>query len=300
MPRAADGWRLAVCWPPCLLATSQLAVALVNWFATLLVTPPALPRMDFSRASRRSRARWCRADVAHQRSRTSTSWSRRSKSASSPIGMTNLRFGLLTDFRGCARGDAAGRRSAAAACAQKAIEELNEQVRAATGDVFFLFHRPRRWNARERRLDGIRAQARQARRPELRCCAAARSRRPSDSRCVVGDIEALANVYVITLDTDTQLPRDAARAVVGTMAHPLNRPRFDAATARSCEATASCSRAWPEPAGHEPLALRAAVRRRCRASIRTRARCPTSTRTCSARARSSARASMTSTHSNRR
>ena len=31
--------------------------------------------------------------------------------------------------------------------------------------------------------------------------------------------------YVITLDTDTQLPRDAARQLVGTMAHPLNRPR---------------------------------------------------------------------------
>ena len=33
--------------------------------------------------------------------------------------------------------------------------------------------------------------------------------------------------YVITLDTDTQLPRDAARQFVGAMAHPLNTPRFD-------------------------------------------------------------------------
>jgi hypothetical protein len=33
--------------------------------------------------------------------------------------------------------------------------------------------------------------------------------------------------YVITLDTDTQLPRDAARHFVEAMAHPLNRPRFD-------------------------------------------------------------------------
>ena len=33
--------------------------------------------------------------------------------------------------------------------------------------------------------------------------------------------------YVITLDTDTQLPRDSARQFVGTMAHPLNRPRYD-------------------------------------------------------------------------
>ncbi|MDD5206506.1 MAG: glucoamylase family protein, partial [Desulfobacterales bacterium] len=33
--------------------------------------------------------------------------------------------------------------------------------------------------------------------------------------------------YVITLDTDTQLPRDAAWQLVGAMAHPLNRPHYD-------------------------------------------------------------------------
>jgi cyclic beta-1,2-glucan synthetase len=33
--------------------------------------------------------------------------------------------------------------------------------------------------------------------------------------------------YVITLDSDTRLPRDTARRLVGKMAHPLNRPRLD-------------------------------------------------------------------------
>ena len=36
--------------------------------------------------------------------------------------------------------------------------------------------------------------------------------------------------YVITLDADTRLPRDTARRLIGKMAHPLNRPRFDART----------------------------------------------------------------------
>ena len=46
---------------------------------------------------------------------------------------------------------------------------------------------------------------------------------------VVGDTTVLPDVrYVITLDTDTQLPRDCARQMVGAMAHPLNRPVFDA------------------------------------------------------------------------
>ncbi len=47
------------------------------------------------------------------------------------------------------------------------------------------------------------------------------------SRSSSGDTAPLSNVkYVITLDTDTQLPRDTARQFVGVMAHPLNRARF--------------------------------------------------------------------------
>ena len=43
-----DGRFLALVGLLSLLCTSQLAVALVNWLATLLVTPHVLPRMDFS------------------------------------------------------------------------------------------------------------------------------------------------------------------------------------------------------------------------------------------------------------
>ena len=34
--------------------------------------------------------------------------------------------------------------------------------------------------------------------------------------------------YVVTLDSDTRLPRDTVRRLIGKMAHPLNRPRYDA------------------------------------------------------------------------
>src|SRR4029077_11134152 len=38
--------------------------------------------------------------------------------------------------------------------------------------------------------------------------------------------------YVITLDADTQLPRDAAKRLIGAAIHPLNLPRFDSETER--------------------------------------------------------------------
>src|SRR3989454_831084 len=52
----------------------------------------------------------------------------------------------------------------------------------------------------------------------------------SEMREVPGDVR-----YVITLDSDTRLPRGAVNRLVGTMAHPLNRPRFDPGTRRVVE-----------------------------------------------------------------
>lgn len=43
-----------------------------------------------------------------------------------------------------------------------------------------------------------------------------------------GSKEALSGIkYVITLDADTQLPKDVAKKMIATLAHPLNSPRFD-------------------------------------------------------------------------
>ena len=98
-------------------------------------------------------------------------------------------------------------------------------------DAFYLFHRPRRWNPQRGRVDGLGAQARQARRVQpLRAAAAredafSRHRRRRRRRC--------ASVrYVITLDADTVLPPDAAPLLVGALAHPLNRAVYDPARGR--------------------------------------------------------------------
>jgi cyclic beta-1,2-glucan synthetase len=49
----------------------------------------------------------------------------------------------------------------------------------------------------------------------------------------IGEAASLAGVqYVITLDADTGLPRDTARRLIGTLAHPLNRPELDPQTRR--------------------------------------------------------------------
>ena len=52
----------------------------------------------------------------------------------------------------------------------------------------------------------------------------------------VGALDVLPSIrYCITLDSDTRLPRDAAKRLIGIIAHPLNRPRFDARLERVIE-----------------------------------------------------------------
>ena len=41
--------------------------------------------------------------------------------------------------------------------------------------------------------------------------------------------------FVVTLDADTQMPRDTVGRLVGTLAHPLNQPRFDPGPRRVVE-----------------------------------------------------------------
>ena len=116
--------------------------------------------------------------------------------------------------------------------AEMRIEELNEKYRGLKRGLFFLFHRPRLWNPGEQLWMGY-----ERKRGKIAALNAfLRTGLKEDFSLIVGITEILSNVkYVITLDTDTQLPRDSAQQFVGAMAHPLNRPSYDEARQRICD-----------------------------------------------------------------
>ena len=135
----------------------------------------------------------------------------------------NLHFGLLTDFRDAPQ-ETMPEDELLLRLARQSIEELNKKYPGAAGDTFFLFHRPRRWNPQERMWMGY--ERKRGKLADLNSLL----RGGSGERfsLIVGETAVLSSVkYVITLDTDTQLPRDSAWQLVGAMAHPLNRARYD-------------------------------------------------------------------------
>src|SRR5262249_54583562 len=112
--------------------------------------------------------------------------------------------------------------------ARRRIAELNERHGAAPGggDRFLLLHRRRLWNPSEGVWMGWeRKRGKLLELGRLLRGAADTTFEPPPP----GATGPPADVrYVLTLDADTRLPRDGARCLVGTMAHPLNRPVADA------------------------------------------------------------------------
>ena len=202
-----------------LLCTSQVAVAVVNALVTRLTTPQALPKMDLSNGIPAA----SRTLVAVPAMITGTENVERLVEALEVRFLGNrddhVCFGLLTDLADASQETLPEDDGLERLAAQR-IDELNTKY----GGQFFLFHRPRRWNPEERLWMGY--ERKRGKLAELN--ALLRGAAPGRFSRVVGDRAILSQVkYVITLDADTQLPRDAARLMVGAMMHPLNRAQYD-------------------------------------------------------------------------
>jgi cyclic beta-1,2-glucan synthetase len=216
-------WQLALIGVLSLLAGSHLAVALVNRLATSLVTPHLLPRMDFSKGIPSE----SRTLVVIPTMLTSVQNIEDLVEALEVRFLANrdqnLHFGLLTDFPD-AREETIPEDEPLLRLARKRIEDLNEKYRSANSAPFFLFHRPRKWNPQEQIWMGY--ERKRGKLADLNSLL--RGGSADRFSAVIGEIAVLSNVkYVITLDTDTQLPRDSAWQFVGSMAHPLNRALYD-------------------------------------------------------------------------
>lgn len=217
------GWSLAVLGVLAALGTCNLAVAMVNCPVMWLVSPKYLPRMDFSKGIPQE---W-RSLVVVPTFLTTTK-SIYAQLQSLEVGFlanrdNGLHFGLLTDFCDAATETLPDDESLLQ-LARRGIEKLNEKYGGKRKDIFFLFHRPRRWNANEKIWMGH--ERKRGKLSDLNSLL--RGKAKGDFSLVVGDVSILRGIkYVITLDADTQLGRESVRQFVGTMAHPLNRPRYD-------------------------------------------------------------------------
>jgi cyclic beta-1,2-glucan synthetase len=203
---------------------NEIAIGIVNQLVTLLMPPHVLPKLEF------------REDGIPDEFRTAVvvptlfGSARAVREALEHLEVqylanrdSNLFFAILSDFTD-ADSETKPSDSEILDAAITGVEELNKKYPRKSGDVFFLFHRKRLWNEKQGVWMGW-----ERKRGKLgQFNRFLRGKAEDAFATIVGDTEPLQQVrYVITLDSDTVLPRDAAQMLTGAMAHPLNKAEYD-------------------------------------------------------------------------
>jgi hypothetical protein len=204
-----------------LLPSSQAAIQVMNYLITALLPAEILPKLDFSEGIPTD----CVTMVAiptlllkeDQVRRLVDDLEVRFLGNHDP----NMHFALVSDLPDSDH--AASEDNRLIDLAASLIGQLNEQYSAETMGSFFLFHRHRIYNPREKGWMGW--ERKRGKLLDLNRLL----RGEFDSFPVkVGDPSILPEIrFVLTLDSDTELPRGSAHRLVGTLAHPLNQAVID-------------------------------------------------------------------------
>ena len=216
-------WPVMVTLMLALLPATQGGVDLVNNVVTALLKTEALPKVDFSEGvpAEATTIVVVPTLLLHEKQvrELLDELEARYLSNQDP----NLHFALLTDLPDTAEQPFDEDRNPLVAMAVQSIDDLNAKYSRAKGGSFLLLHRHRVFNARQGVWMGW-----ERKRGKLLDLNQFLLHNGDSFPIKAGPIDVLEPVqYVITLDSDTQLPRGTAARMIGTIMHPLNHAIID-------------------------------------------------------------------------
>ncbi|MGL4554789.1 MAG: glycosyltransferase family 2 protein, partial [Gemmataceae bacterium] len=217
---AATGtWLAALVAVP---AAAEVAVAMLNFLLGRVMPATKLPRMDFRAGVPEEFATFVVIPGMITKPQGARGLLERLELHHLANPDPNLTFALLTDFAD-APTETTPDDAACLAAAMDGVAALNAKHPREGTPRFFLLHRRRLYNPAEGCWMGWERK---------------RGKLHEFNRLIRGDGATTyahrspgtppRTRFVLTLDSDTVLPRDAARAMIGTLAHPLNRARLSA------------------------------------------------------------------------
>ncbi|MDQ5845067.1 MAG: cyclic beta 1-2 glucan synthetase, partial [Acidobacteriota bacterium] len=226
---AGAGWPMLILTSLlALIPASDLAVSVLNWDVTHLFPPRLLPRMETAEGVPEEARTMVVVPTIFSSEEQVYELVEKLEVQFLANQDQHIFFGLLGDFADADAETMPGDDSVLAA-ARQGINEINRRHSKNGLPRFHLFHRRRVWNSSEDKWMGW--ERKRGKLEEFNHLV--RGQADTTFMVCTADDALLRKVrYVITLDTDTQLPRDAARKLVGAATHPLNRPQIDPAVKR--------------------------------------------------------------------
>jgi cyclic beta-1,2-glucan synthetase len=209
-----------------LIPASDLALSVLNWDITHSFEPRLLPKIDLANGIPAEARTMVVVPVIFHDPTTVSDLLDKLEIAYLANQDEHLHFALLGDFADAESEEMPDDREILDA-AQQGIARLNKNYSSDEAIQFHLFHRRRQWCETEGKWIGW-----ERKRGKLReFNRLLRGKGDTSFIVATGTPDSLSQIrYVITLDADTQLPRDAARRLIGAAIHPLNHPRIDGAT----------------------------------------------------------------------
>jgi cyclic beta-1,2-glucan synthetase len=204
-----------------ILPATQAAVELMNYFVTTVLSPRILPKLDFSKGIDAVAATMVGIPTLLLKEKQIRELVDDLEVRYLVNRDPNIFYALLTDLPDTA--EPVGERDSRIDLAVRLIDDLNRKYADEPYGGFYLFHRHRVYNPREGAWMGW-----ERKRGKLLDLNQFLRKGFDPFPVKTGDLSRLPKIrYVITLDSDTQLPRGSAQRLIGTMAHPLNRPLID-------------------------------------------------------------------------
>jgi cyclic beta-1,2-glucan synthetase len=206
-----------------LLPASQLSLEVMNYLVVRILPPRILPKMDY-RVSGIPDAYRTLVVVPVMLVDMETIQGEAEKLEMRYLANKedNLLFGLFADYMDANQAQCASDGPLLQA-AKGSMEALNHRYGV---NRFFLFHRERTWSESEQKFIGW--ERKRGKLEELNGLIDGTKRDGAGRLLQVGNPDQLSDIrFVITLDSDTQLPNGTARRLIETLSHPLNQARFD-------------------------------------------------------------------------
>lgn len=223
LPNYAVSWKLGITFLLMLLPTMQCAVDLANNSVTSIFDPEPLPKMDFDSGIPAE----CTTLVAVPTLLLNDKQVRELVKELEVRFLANrdphLHFVLLTDLPDSVNKPHLGDSNPLVDLAIRLIDDLNKRYASYGGGSFIFLHRHRIFNVRQGVWMGWERK---------------RGKLLDLNKLLIGEYDAFpikaGNLdvlhharYILTLDSDTQLPRGSAARMVGAIAHPLNQAIID-------------------------------------------------------------------------
>lgn len=222
VPHNSFAWAMAALFLALLPAT-QGASDIVNNSVTALLEPRALPKLDFSDGIPHANSTFVVVPTLLLKEQQVRELFEELEARWLANTDPNLHFGLLTDLPDSETRPHSEDRNELVDLAVRLTDELNAKYASEGGGAFLLLHRHRVFNRRQGVWMGW-----ERKRGKLLDLNKLLFGEFDSFPVKAGPTHLLADIrYVITLDSDTQLPKNTAARMIGTIAHPLNRAIID-------------------------------------------------------------------------